>query len=70
MQNTGNKVFLGVGWVGGGGGWEESMNQFNLTKRRTNDKETSLLISQIEGTEIAVARTKILGISQDDERKC
>ena len=56
--------------MGGGGGWEESMNQFNLTKWRTNDKETSLLISQIEGTEIAVARTKILGISQDDERTC
>ena len=41
--------------------------QFNLTKWRTNDKQLRLLISQIEGTEIPVARSKVLGILCDDE---
>ena len=39
--------------------------QFNLTKWRTNDKQLRLLISQIEGTKITVA--KVLGILWDDE---
>ena len=38
---------------------------FNLTKWRTNDKQLRLLISQIEGTKITVA--KVLGILSDDE---
>ena len=38
---------------------------FNLTKWRTNDKQLRLLISQIEGTKITVA--KVLGILWDDE---
>ena len=41
--------------------------QFNLTKGRTNDKQLRLLISQIEGAEIPVARSKVLGILWDDE---
>ena len=41
--------------------------QFNLTKWRTNNKQLRLLISQIEGTEIRVARSKVLGILWDDE---
>ena len=41
--------------------------QFNLTKWITNDEELRLLTSQIEGTEIPVARSKILGILWDDE---
>ena len=40
---------------------------FNLTKWRTNDKQLRLLISQIEGTEIPVTRSKVLGILWDDE---
>ena len=36
--------------------------KFNLTKWRTNDKKLHLLISQIEGTEIPVARSKDLVI--------
>ena len=40
---------------------------FNLTKWRTNDKQLRLLISQIEGTEISVARGKLLSILWDDE---
>ena len=43
--------------------------QFNLRKCRVNNKELSLLISQIKGTEIAVARTTVLGILPDDEKK-
>ena len=35
-----------------------------------NNKELSLLISQIKGTEIAVARTTVLVILRDDEKKC
>ena len=41
--------------------------QFNLTKWRMNDKQLRLLISQIEGTEITVARSKVLGISWDND---
>ena len=41
--------------------------QFNLTKWRTNDKQLRLLISQIEGTEIPVARSNVLGLLWDDE---
>ena len=40
---------------------------FNLTKWRTNDKQLRLLISQIEGTEIPVARSNVLGLLWDDE---
>ena len=36
-----------------------------MTKWRTNDKQLRLLISQIEGTKITVA--KVLGILWDDE---
>ena len=36
--------------------------QFNLTKWRTNDKRLHLLISQMKGTEIPVARSKVLDI--------
>ena len=41
--------------------------QFSLTKWRTNNKQLRLLTSQIEGTEIPVARSKVLGILCDDE---
>ena len=41
--------------------------QLNLTKWRTNDKQLRLSISQIEGAEITVARSKVLGILWDDE---
>ena len=40
---------------------------FNLTKWRTNDKQLCLLISQIEGTEIPVTRSKVVDILWDDE---
>ena len=41
--------------------------QFNLTKWKTNDKQLRLSISQIEETEIPVARSKVLGILWDSE---
>ena len=41
--------------------------QFNLTKWRTNDKQLRLSISEIEGTEIPVARSNVLGILWDNE---
>ena len=41
--------------------------QFNLTKWRMNDKKLRLLISQIEGTEITLARSKVLVISWDND---
>ena len=33
--------------------------QFNLAKWRTNDMQLRLLISQIKGTEVPVARSKV-----------
>ena len=41
--------------------------QFSLTKWRTSDKQLHLLISPIKGTEIPVARSKVLDMSWDDE---
>ena len=36
--------------------------QFNLTKRRTNDEQLHVLMSQVLGTKIPVARRKVLGL--------
>ena len=41
--------------------------KFDLTKWTTNDNQLHLLISQIEGTVIPVARSKVLDILWDDE---
>ena len=41
--------------------------QFSLTKWRTSDKQLHLLISPIKGTEIPVARSKVLDMSWGDE---
>ena len=38
-----------------------------MTKWTTNDNQLHLLISQIEGTVIPVARSKVLDILWDDE---
>ena len=38
-----------------------------MTKCTTNDNQLHLLISQIEGTVIPVARSKVLDILWDDE---